>query len=673
MTHKSCLTTDPRRRRISSAVLLAAAFLLLAAPRLRADSAPDWLRAAAQQKLPAYSDNPIAVILLDEEQITVQDKGEIDVRHRVAYKLLRPEAQDKYGFAAVQFDSETKVASFKAWTITSDGHELSEGEKDSVETSLATYEVFTDDKAKVLKFQEALPGSVVGYEYVQRQRPFLFEDNWLFQDVVPVKQGRLILQLPPGWEYSASWINFADQKPQTSGSQYVWEVNDVAAIDEEPEMPAWESIGGRLAIKFFPRDPAMRARTTGSWSDIGLWYDGLTQSSRVASPEIKQKVADLTAGISDPMARIRALTNYMQRQIRYVEISIGIGGYQPHAAADVFSHQYGDCKDKATLLSAMLHEIGIESDYVMINDERGMVSPDHPTMHFDHAILAILLPATINTTTLYAASDVPGIGNVLFFDPTNEYVPLGYLPYYLQDNYGLVVTPSGGQLVHIPLSPPATNRLLRTGKFVLSPNGDLNGEIQELMWGGPASGDRQEFLEAQPSKRVNLLEGFLGQFLTNFALTGASLGNLEQYDQDFTEDYKFIAQGYANVAGDMLIVRPRIVGDKYTAWLTLFSQKKAREYPVQFDEASLQSDIFDITVPQGYVADGLPNPVQTDCPYASYKSETTFADGVLHYKRTFEVKDVMVPVAKLPEIRAFLQQVAADQQSAAVLKKTATP
>jgi len=651
--------------------ILAGAFL--SAPRVRADSAPDWLRAAARQTLPTYADNPIAVVLLDEEQTTVENNGEVDVRHRLAYKLLRPEAQDTYGYASVDFDNETKVTSFRAWTITPDGHELSEGEKDTVETSMSTFEVFSDDRRKFLKFQEAIPGSVVGYEYVQKQRPFLFEDDWFFQDTIPVRQARFILDLPSGWEYSAFWINYSEQKPQVSGNRYVWEMSDVPPIDKELDMPVWRAIGGRLGIKYFPRERAMRTRTTGSWNDLGVWYDGLTQSSRIASPEIKAKVTQLTAGLTDPVQKIHALADYMQHQIRYVAINVGIGGFQPHVAADVFANQYGDCKDKVTLLSTMLHEIGINSDYVLVDTNRGVVRPDYPSMQFDHAILAILLPADANATTLYATVDEPGLGRVLFFDPTDEYVPLGYLPAALQDNYCLIVTPSGGHLVRLPLLPSATNRLLRVGKFELSAKGDLSGEMQELRWGEPASDDREAFLGTEPSKRANLIESFLGEFLNNFVLTGASLGDLEKYDENFTLNYNFVAPGYADVSGNMLVVRPRIVGDKYTSFLTLFTGKKARQYPVEFNEATLQSDIFDIAVPPGYVADDLPTPVSAKCDYADYNSQTTFADGVLHYKRSFEIKDVIVPVDKLPEIRDFLQQVAADQQSAAVLRKAATP
>jgi len=636
------------------------------------DSAPDWLRALAREKLPDYPDNPIAVQLVDEVQTTVSGSGEIETRHRIAYKLLRPESRDEYGLAAVPFDNQTKITSFSAWTIAADGHEYALKDKDALETSLTTYEVFSDVKAKFLKYSAADPGNVVGYEFVQKQRPFVFEDDWEFQDKIPLRHGRLILQVPAGWEYTARWFNYPDQKPQVSGNQYTWEVTDVPAVDVEPEMPSRVAVAGWVGLKYFPTDPAMRARTTGTWNDLGLWYAGLTQPTRNASPEIKQKVAELTSNLSDPIAKIRALAEFAQQKIRYAAIEFGIGGYQPHLASDIFTHQYGDCKDKATLLITMLHEAGIEAYYVVVFDERGIVRPDYPSMHFNHAITAIKLPDSIDSSALYAVVNHPKLGRILFFDPTNEYVPLGYLPTYLQANYGLVVGPDGGTILQMPLLPPSTNRLLRTGKFTLTPTGDLWGDVQEVEWGGPAASRREDFLTAQPSKRAEILENFLGSFLTNYTLTGASVGNLDKYGESLVVSYKFASPGYATNAGGMLFLRPRIVGDKYTNYLTLFANGKPRKYPVEFDEATRQDDVFDIALPAGYVVEGLPQPVQAQCDYATYKSETEFADGILHYKRTFEIKDVIVPTDKLPVIRDFLQKVAADQQSAAVLRRVAS-
>ena len=673
--HNSCFRRSQRARAIRQGVKLAlyALTALVCVPtRLPADNAPDWLRAAAQQKLSPYPDNPIAVILLDELQITVQSNGEVNTRHRLAYKLLRPEAQDRYGYASVNFDNETKVTSFKAWTILANGTELSVGEKDALETSLATYEVFTDDKAKVLRFPGAAAGTVVGYEYVRKERPFLFENAWMFQDPLPVKRARLSLQLPSGWDFSARWFNYPDQKPQSSGAnQSSWEVQDLPAVDIEPGMPVWKAVGGWMGLKYFPHDPAQRVKTMGSWTDLGTWYAGLAQAQRAPSPQIQQKVSELISGVTDPAAKMLALARYIQQKIRYVAIEIGVGGYQPHAAADIFQHQYGDCKDKATLLATMLHEIGIESYYVLVDTNRGIVRPDYPSMNFDHVVLAIRLPDTINAAPLYAVMNHPKLGRLLFFDPTDEYVPPGYLPASLQHNYGLLVTPDGGELVPLPLLTPATNRLLRTAKFSLSATGNLSGDVQELLWGGPASDQRAAFLETQPSKRAQIFEGFLSSSVNDFTLTSGTIANLEQYDQSLILGYKFFTRGYANSTGDLLLVRPRVLGDKYTWLLRLFAEQKPRKYPIEFDEATRQDDLFDITLPAGYVVDGLPEPVQASCDYASYRSETKVADGVLHYKRTFEIKDVLVPTEKLGELRTFLQQVAADQEAAAVLRRAA--
>jgi hypothetical protein len=634
--------------------------------RVFADTAPDWLRAAAHQTLPDYPKDTIAVVLLDEEQTTVKDNGDIETRHRRAYKLLRPEARDKYGYAAVEFNNETKLSFFKAWTITADGREMELKEKDAVEVSLTSFEVFSDARAKGIKFSAADPGSIVGYEYVQKDRPFAFENDWHFQSEIPTRRARFSLQLPPGWEFSDYWANSPKLQPQsTTNNFYAWEVENVPAVEVEPDMPPFLSIASRMDIKYFPRNPALRAKTTGSWNDIGVWYANLTAASRAPSPALQQKVTELTAGISDPLKKMQVLAAYVQQQIRYVAIEVGIGGLQPHPAADVFKHQYGDCKDKVTLLSAMLKQVGIDSYYVMIDTHRGIVNPDFPSLRGNHMIMAIRLPQEVTANTLYATVDDPQLGRLLFFDPTDEFVPLGYLPSDLQQNYGLVITADSGKLFLLPMLPPATNRLLRTATLTLGPTGNLGGEVNELRWGAPADDSRARFVGSSPADREKLVEKFLGTFLNNFTLTNVSVGNLDKYDENFTLHYKFVVEGYAKTAGNLLILRPRVVGDKGSNILA----GKPRKYPIEFEGTTLQSDLIDITLPAGYVVDELPQPVDAKCDYASYKSNVEVKDNVLHYKRTYEIKGVVVPTDKLPEVRDFFHQVSAAEKSSAVLRR----
>src|SRR5271168_4486765 len=266
-TRKSCckMLNLPKITKAVGATAIIAVTLAAAvswfSPRVFADTAPDWLRAAAHQTLPEYPKDTVAVVLLDEEQTTVKDNGDIETRHRCAYKLLRPEARERYGYASVSFDNQTKLTFLKAWTITASGQEMELKEKDAVEFSLTSFEVFTDDRAKGIKFSAADPGNIVGYEYVQKQRPFVFEDDWEFQHAIPTRRARFSLQLPIGWEFSEYWANFPKQQPQSSTNNfYVWEVENVPAVEVEPAMPPFLTIASRMAIKYFPRNPALRTK-----------------------------------------------------------------------------------------------------------------------------------------------------------------------------------------------------------------------------------------------------------------------------------------------------------------------------------------------------------------------------------------------------------------------------
>jgi hypothetical protein len=210
------------------------------------------------------------------------------------------------------------------------GHELEVNDKDVVELSVSTFEVFSDLREKLLKFPEAHPGSVVGYEYVQRQRPYVFDDVWRFQETVPVHRSRFVLQLPLGWEFTALWANHSEQNPQTpSPNQYIWEITDSPAIVMEPDMPPWRAIAGHLNVKYFPRDPAMRLKTTGSWNDIGLWYNDLTASTHASSHQIKQKVAELTAGMSDPVEKMKVLTAFVSGRFDMPRSKLASAGSYP--------------------------------------------------------------------------------------------------------------------------------------------------------------------------------------------------------------------------------------------------------------------------------------------------------------------------------------------------------
>jgi hypothetical protein len=652
-------------------VLLAAVICLLTSrPCVAGNDAPPWMHALVNAPLPAHDEKTDVVLLYSETNVSVMSADKIRTQVRAAYKILRPHGRE-YGSVLVHFHSPgQKVTSLHGWCIPADGKDYEAKDKDAMEVSLPKIEgseLVSDVKAKLLHIPAPDPGNIIGYEYTREEQPLLLQESWEFQQESPVRESRYSLELPPGWEYKASWLNYPEVKPTQAGSnQWQWAVSDVKGIREEEDMPPIQGVAGRMVISFFPSG-GIAGKEFSNWREMGNWYWNLTQGRRDASPEIKQQVAALTASGTTPLTKMRAIAQFVQHDIRYVAIELGIGGFQPHPASDVFAHHYGDCKDKATLMAAMLREMGVDSYYVVINVERGSVGPSTPAYNaFDHAILAIKLPEGINDPSLIATVQHPKLGRLLYFDPTNEVTPFGQIRGHLQANWGLLVTPDGGELVELPEQPAAMNSIERTGKLSLDASGTLTGEVKETRLGDRAWSERWALRSVTSDKdRIKPIESLLAGSLGEFRITRAILINLSLTDQPFGFDYSFAAQNYAKSAGDLLLVRPRVLGSKAQG---ILETKDPRQFPIEFDGPVRDTDSFEITLPPGYQVDDLPPPVDADFGFASYHSKSEVSGNVIHYTRAFEVKQLSVPMSKADELKQFYRIIATDERNTAVLK-----
>src|SRR5271168_1901694 len=442
MKRKLCCNRERRRRATeilgTAAILCAAMSMLALPPACVAGDAPQWMHALVNAPLPAHDEKTDAVLLYSENILNVQGNGKIKSTERRAYKILRPDGRH-YGKVHAYFDSETRITGIHGWCIPAQGKDFEAKDKDAVEMGVDDREngiLMSDLKVKELQIPAADVGNIVGYEIEHEDRPYILQDAWDFQQAIPVREAHYTLQLPAGWEYKAVWINHGEIKSVASGSNtWQWTISDVPAIREEEEMPPWAGVAGRMVVTLLPSGGGAN-KGFENWNDMAKWQASLYQGRREASAEIKQKAAALTATAPTMLEKMKVLANFLQRDIRYVGIELGIGGLQPHPAPEVFAHKYGDCKDKATLLSSMLHEIGVESYFVIINSTRGGVSPDTPPtlFWFDHVILAVRLPDELKDASLAATVEHPKLGRLLIFDPTDEYTPFGQLRGALQAN-----------------------------------------------------------------------------------------------------------------------------------------------------------------------------------------------------------------------------------------------
>ena len=129
----------------------------------------------------------------------------------------------------------------------------------------------------------------------------------------------------------------------------------------------------------------------------------------------------------------------------------------------------------------------------------------------------------------------------------------------------------------------------------------------------------------------------------------------------------FRSQAYAKNAGGLLLVRPRVLGVKTQA---IMEATEPRQFPIEFEGPVLDTDIFEITLPSGYEVDDLPPPVDADFSFASYHSKTEVKGNVIGYTRSFEVKELSVPVSKAEELKRFYRIIAGDERNTAVLRSS---
>jgi hypothetical protein len=263
----------------------------------------------------------------------------------------------------------------------------------------------------------------------------------------------------------------------------------------------------------------------------------------------------------------------------------------------------------------------------------------------------------------------PRYGTLLYFDPTNELTPFGEIGGYLQQNYGLLVTSEGGELVELPTQPRAMNGIARAGKLTLDGSGGLRGEVNETRTGDRASAERWRLRTiTKSSDRIKPIEDLLAGSLSLFRITQASIINLDATSLPFGFHYTFEVGSYAKNMGGLLLVRPRVLGVKTSG---ILETKEPRQFPIEFGGLSHDTDTFDIAIPSGYVVDDLPPPADADYSFASYHAKTEVQGNLIHYSRTFEVKELSVPVSRAEDLKKLYRIIAGDERNTVVLKTSA--
>ncbi len=675
--HESLSTGDFARRSIRRnrrlivaqlSVLTAIAFALgLRSVNARTgDDAPAWLRAAASSSIPAFQKDVPAVVLADESVVTIDDDGRMTRNDFYAVKVLTREGRDEAVAHAVYNTDTEKVKDLRAWLISPSGKVKKYGKGDAAELALVDNDVYNEAKRLIIAASgDAELGSIFGYETVTEDRSVFSQLTWYFQGApLPVLKSRISVTLPRGWSADALTLNHEKIEPTMSGNTYTWELRDLPPVTHEPLSPPRTAITPWLAINLIPtpEKPATR-RSFATWGDVSRWLSEISDSQAAVDDALGGKAKQITAASKSEMEKIAAVGRFVQA-VNYVSIQIGTGrggGYRPHAATEVFAKSYGDCKDKANLMRAMLKAIGIKSYLVSIySGDPNHVRREWPSPHqFNHCIIAVKVSDETQALTVV---DHPTLGRLLIFDATDDITPVGDLPVHEQGSYALIIAGEAGALLRMPVTPPEANMLNRSAEVQLNPDGSIVATMRENSIGQAAVRERGPFKGLTRPEYNELIERWIAQ-----GATGVRVSKIEPLDEPnegrFSLGAEFSAPAYGQLMqGRLLVFRPAIVSRRESLSLT----EAVRKHPVVLTPHAY-SETTKVKLPSGFEVDEMPDAVKLETAFGSYVTSYVVKDGQLLFTRTLIVRAATVPVADYAKVRSFFERIRAAEQSPVVL------
>jgi len=648
------------------AALLAGVFALATAARVAAVDVPAWLLAASAEAMPAYDKKVPAVVLVDEGDLTVEASGRLRRVARFAVKVLN---DDGRAAAAVTVDYGTearKVVSLEAWRVPVDGKVKKYGKAETSDVALSGDDVYNEARGKVVSASgDVETGDIFAFEAVTEERPLFAQDIWYFQHRYPVRASRYTLSLPAGWRAEGRLFNHAAVAPSVAGTQYTWQLRDLPYIGREPLGPPVTLLAPRLAVSYFPADggePSGLSSFAG-WADVSRWYTGLSAPQAELDEALRARARELTRDARTDLDRVRAIARYVQA-INYISVQMGIGRYRPHAAADVLAKAYGDCKDKANLMRALLDALGLRSHLVLVYSGDPTFVRDEwaSPSQFNHCILAVRLPGN---DALGAILDDRELGRLLFFDPTDPDTMLGDLPEPQQGSWALVAAGDGGRLVTLPKPGPQSKAIDRRVDAKLTPEGTLTATVREASMGQAAVSDRRLFRGPR-----DVLARRLDAWATRGAAS-AKVGAFRHEDDPATGrlavDLELEVPLYAQLMQQRLLVFRPVILDR-REWV-FPAQEEPRTQPMTLEDHAF-SESLNVALPSGFAVDELPEPVVLESAFGTYTSRTEVAGDRLSFTRRLEIRRSTLPVEQHAAVRGFFEKVRAAERAQVVLVRT---
>ena len=618
-----------------------------------AETLPPWAAEAAAFAAPPDLGDAKALILLNETLVEFAPDGRRTTRTRVALRILTREGRAEARAAAAYLHPADKLRQLSAWLRAPDGTVRHFGRKDIVDVALDPEMLYSEARTAVIDASaEAAEGALFAWEAITEEPPAHAQGVCVLQHRLPVTVARCQLRLPQGWHATGDMLDHAPLAPVATADGLRWEVHNLPALKVEPLAPPPDQQAARVHFDLQPPPPARGRppllRSFASWADLTQFARARFAPASNTAPALHAKVQSLCAGKTTTWEKTCAIAEFVQ-SLRYVAIAANLrrdGGFTPRPAPTVLATGYGDCKDKTSLLCALLADAGITAYPVLcFSGDRDAVHPEWPSpSQFNHMVAAIRVEEAPDSPHCV---DDPQAGRLLLFDPTDQFTRIGEFPLSNQGSLALICTPTAERLTRVPFAPPAKNHTTSSLKASLAPDGTLAIDLVETDRGAAAAAERHQRNER--AKKRQAIADSLKQ-----SIPGAIHLQAETRDLPGTDACELTARfsiaKYAQPVGkDLFALRPVLVGALPFPALN----EKERTRPLRL-HAMEREYVAIFTLPEGYQAVETGPDLRLDRSFGTYEASTAVEGSTIVFRQTLVLQPTDIPPSSYEELRTFL-------------------
>jgi Tfp pilus assembly protein PilF/transglutaminase-like putative cysteine protease len=477
---------------------------------------PAELATAAQRTPPSAVAN--AITLADVRVEQVRDNGLSTVREQQIYYIANQQGARTFSTRNVQYapgSQQLRILHARVYKRNGQVLEAEEaGEGGVADTNVAMY---YDVRSRTLRYPALEPGDVVELDYrispTTKENPYgdYFGGLVVFRSKLPEQLQRYVLITPAERRFNVLEQRMEPARVTMRGDQrvYKWEARNQQALSSEPRGPALTDIA-----------PYVHVSTFQSWEELGRWYSQLIAPQFALDGALRDAYKSLLKDAHTEQERISAIHQFVLRNTHYVAMEFGIYSYKPYRVSQVYARRFGDCKDKASLMIALLRNAGIEADIALVRTRRlGAVDPRATSIaQFNHAI--VYLPKY-----------------KLWLDGTAEYSGSTELPLDDQGATALTVAAEGtATLRQIPVTQPGDNYTRRTVRAQVRPDGHIVFTGVAYTRGEDAPGLRREY--ESPERQRDAVQNSLAQIFPSVLLDHVQVQGANDLEHPVTVEFR---------------------------------------------------------------------------------------------------------------------------------------